>query len=1258
MTPWKIWIDTGGTFTDSLCINPQGEWSRLKVLSNGAVRGKAIRVIASNKFVVEIFWPHQQDIFGGYSVTFPGTRLRSVRIATVDPISGTVTTVQPIPDVQVGSTIELTTHEEVPVFAARLLTQTKLGEAFPPIELKLGSTRGTNAILEGKGARTALIVTKGFRDLLMIGNQQRPDLFALQVIKAPVLYHSVIEVNERVDAQGKILCPWRDHEIENVIRMLRAKRIESVAIAFLNSYRNPSHELRVKSLLMSNGFRFVSCSNELSSQVRLLQRSETAVANAYLDPIINTYVKNITEGLGQLNLRLMASSGGLLDANSFHPKDSLLSGPAGGVVGASIVAGRSGFKKIITFDMGGTSTDVSRYDHRFDYRFESAVGSIRILSPSLAIETIAAGGGSICDFDGHRFIVGPHSAGASPGPACYGAGGPLTITDVNLLLGRIDQSAFAMPLSFEAAERALRDLLQKVRRGNQRAPSKAQVLLSLIQIANEKMAEAIRKVSTQAGHDPADFTLLSFGGAGGQHACALSAILKMKSVLVPYDAGLLSAFGIGHARQEKFAEKLLLQPLDKSFRLLDGYFQMLVQQAAAQLQAEGHQLQTISTDRKLLYLRFAGQESTIECEVGSPFTLGEITNQFRKKYTGIYSYWPEDRSIEVESMRVIAGVGDALQHVTQQSVSTYSASAERQVAMITGAGKIMADCFAWERLHPGARITGPAIITSRNSTTVVDAGWEFSIDGNNSGIMQAVASVRQKGQHSHEAALELFTNRFTAVAEQMGAMLQRTSFSVNIKERLDFSCALHDAKGYLVVNAPHIPVHLGSLGICVREVIKQIKPREGDVIITNHPRFGGSHLPDVTLIKGVFAGTELIGYVSNRAHHAEIGGRKPGSMPADATTLEEEGVIIPPMYLIRNGEPQWKMVEAIFTNSRYPTRTWSENQADLNGALAAVNFGENAMHGMCNTYGKKEVKRYMKMLRTHASNLLGERLRLMPDKNTRAREKLDDGNRLVVTITKRRQQLDIDFAGTSPVHPGNLNATTAIVQSVVLYVLRLLINTPIPMNEGLMDRVKLHIPKCLLDPFNGGESMPAVVGGNTEVSQRLTDTLIKAFALSACSQGTMNNFLFGNNRFGYYETICGGTGAGQGFNGCDAVHHHMTNTRITDPELLEWRYPVRLLQFSIRKNSGGKGKWHGGNGIIREFEFLEPLEVNLLSQHRVEEPFGMKGGKPGKTGRQWIMRSNGHKEKLGGMDSASVYPGDKVVIETPGGGGWGKAISR
>lgn len=1248
--PWKIWIDTGGTFTDCLAITPQGDWKRLKVLSSSLLRGTISAQRNSTSLEVEMDWPVAVDIFLGFTIRFSSGELRKVKRAD---IKKNIIHVDRAIQIRNAGYVELTTMEEVPVLAARLLTNTPLHSEFPPIELRLGSTRGTNALLERKGAKTAFLITRGFKDLLRIGTQQRPDLFALNIHKKEPLYSTVLEVNERMEYDGKVLEPLEKSETFRIRNFLKANGVESVAIAFLHSYKNAAHESMLEAALRKAGVKYISPSYRLSSQLKILPRAETAVVNAYLHPIIDRYISGISDRLKTRSFQIMSSAGGLLDAASFHAKDSLLSGPAGGVIGALAKAKLSGVNKIIAFDMGGTSTDVSLSNKRPEYRFECEIGDQKILSPSLAIETIAAGGGSICDFDGFRFTIGPQSAGATPGPACYGSDGPLTITDVNLLLGRLSSENFSIPMNTGNAERALERLILNVKKATGKAPSKISVLLGFLQIANEKMAEAVKKVSIQQGHDPKEYALVSFGGAGGQHACSLATMLGIRKIIVPYDAGLLSAYGIGQAHVERIEEKLILQPLERFLPQQESLFNTLFQRAHDDLVSENSIRGQVRVKNRFVFLRLKGQETSLEVEVKE---RTNILQEFKHQYKKVYGHWIKDRMIEVESIRLRVIVTNEKQEQLKSGSKKYSPKPLTRRNIYSQTKFFPCSVYQWERLTPGASFRGPALVLNNNATLWVEQGWSFSLDKNNTAILRQHA-IREKDRsdHSSETALTLFTNRFTSIAQQMGALLQRTAFSVNVKERLDFSCALLDANGRLIVNAPHIPVHLGSLGVCVRHVAKKIQMSEGDVIITNHPAFGGSHLPDITVIKPVFFEQKLIGYVANRAHHAEIGGKQPGSMPADATCLEEEGVIISPMYLLKGSKPQWKDVERKFNTARYPTRALQENLADLSAALASVTQGEGALKDLCKRHGFLVVKKYMQLLKGHATLIMRERIKNLPFKKLTTKEFLDDGSPLKVTIRKNKSKLMIDFSGSAGTHPGNLNATPAIVNSVVLYVMRLVLNKSAPLNEGLLEDVKIVLPRGILNPrfYTSNAKSPAVVGGNTEVSQRLTDTLLKAFGLAACSQGTMNNFLFGNDTFGYYETICGGTGAGEGFHGADAVHQHMTNTRITDPEILEWRYPVRVEKFEVRANSGGRGKWRGGDGVVREILFRVEMKVNVLTQHRVEQPYGVKGGKPGKKGEQYIVRRNGTKNILKAIDGTMVHRGDKIIIKTPGGGGWG-----
>ncbi len=1246
--PWKIWIDTGGTFTDCLATSPEGELKRLKVLSSGLLRLKIIQQTGESSFILQFPFQLQLDFFQGFTFSING---QSASILKVDTKRSEVFVNAPYKK-NTATIAEITSDEEVPVFASRLLTETSLGAPFPLIDLRLGSTRGTNALLERKGARTAFLVTKGFKDLLLIGNQQRPDLFSLNIIKDPPLHDLVFEIDERIDSDGNVLREVSSNEITRLCSALRRENIHSVAIALLNSYRNPRHEIELEQHLQKNGFSFVSISTGLSNQIKILSRAETTVVNAYLHPIINQYVQRIKEGLDMPTFYIMSSAGGLLQATDYKPKDSLLSGPAGGVIGSLKKAQQSERAKVITFDMGGTSTDVSLCNQRPDYRFECIVGKLKILSPSIAIETIAAGGGSICSYDGYRFIVGPHSAGANPGPACYGMGGPLTITDINLLLGRLNESNFSIPIQRTQAEKKLTEILTQVNSGGRKKTKAEDILEVFIQIANEKMAEAISKVSLQRGYDVKDYAMLCFGGAGGQHACALSSMLGIQEIIIPYDAGLLSAYGIGHAKVERIREKLFLFPLHSVEEKLNETIDELYNDAKKELINEGFDPETIVIANQLLFLRLNGQETSIEIE----YQPGDdIEKKFIRQYKKIYGHFIKGRTIELEMIRVIISVKNEPQGNQIISPKRYRPKTDKEQSIYVGENWKKCPVFRWEKLLPGATIKGPSLLISDNSTLFIEDDWEFYLDGNENGILKKKNALKKKSIDSEQGKLALYTNRFTAVAQNMGALLQRASFSVNVKERLDFSCALLNAKGNLIVNAPHIPVHLGSLGVCVRTVRKKIKMNDGDVVITNHPAFGGSHLPDITLIKPVYFKKKLVGYVVNRAHHAEVGGKSPGSMPANAKTLEEEGVVIFPTYLMRKGVVHWNSLERIFSSATYPSRNIQENLADLNGALASLLHGEKELKELCRLHGVIDVRKYMDKIYQQSALFIKEKIKLLPRKIYKAVERLDDGSVLKVSITSKQNKLTIDFSGSSKVHSGNMNATEAIIHSVVLYVLRLWVNEPLPLNEGLLSNVKLIIPQSILNPkFNRiNAKSPAVVGGNTEVSQRLTDTLLKAFGLAACSQGTMNNFLFGNENFGYYETICGGTGAGPGFSGADAVHQHMTNTRITDPEILEHRYPVRLESFSIRKGSGGKGKWQGGNGVIREIFFKEKMEISILSQHRIEQPYGMKGGEPGAPGEQIIIRAGGEKENLKGIDGTVVNPGDRVIIKTPGGGGWG-----
>ena len=1234
MKGWQIWIDTGGTFTDGLGLDEKGNLHRVKVLSSGGLRARMIEDLGNNEYRMEYRYPNQRaDLLRDYRLRSLDHPQHDYQLLSLAPFTRITKLAEQV-KYKLPTTVEFTAHEEAPVLASRLLTQTPLKKTFPALQLRLGTTKGTNALLERKGAKVALLITKGFADLPYIGTQQRPQLFQLNIPEPALQHQQVIEVDERLAADGTVLMPIEPTEIDRVISELEA---ESVAVALLHSYRNPVHEHQLQQALQKAGYQYASISHALSPSVKLLTRSQTALVNAYLDPIIDQYLTRIQRRIFPAALRndqflVMSSAGSLQAAPEFKAKDSLLSGPAGGVVGAARIAEAMGIQKILTLDMGGTSTDTARYGGQLDYRFQVQVGDATILSPGLAIETVAAGGGSICDIKDGKLVVGPESAGALPGPACYGAGGPLSITDVNLLLGKLIPTSLSVPLSQTAAEEALTIVQEKLKAQTGLKYTSHQLLQGFEQIANEKMAAAIRRISVQKGFDPREYALLAFGGAGGMHACAIAELLGIKTIILPRDAGLLSAYGMGHASIERLSEKQILEPLAKLSIPLPLIIQSAFTEAQTLLKKEGFDNILPQPVRTLLYLRFQGQDTPLEIRYRKGM---DVTQSFAQHYQEQFGYIPKGRTVELESIKVFAAT---------QAPELAQLAAPEAIPLAPTALK-----HQWEQLKEAFRAQGPFVLAPNWEMTIWPHGHALLVQQ----AEQAVAKI----DWGEAIELELFTNRFAAIANAMGSQLQRTAFSVNVKERLDFSCALLDVQGQLVVNAPHIPVHLGSLGICARLSLAHTPVGPGDVLIVNHPKYGGSHLPDITLLQGVFTSDgKCIGYVINRAHHAEVGGKRPGSMPPDAQNLAEEGVVFIPQYLVRGGVAQWDKIEAQFTAPPFPTRSLPENLADLRAGLAALKTGERALLELTNQYGVEKVMHYMEALQQNAAQALQTKLTPFQNQSLQATETLDDGHQIKLALTFDGTQLAVDFSGTSAVHPGNFNANVSIVYSALMYVLRLVVEDDIPLNEGLLRFTRVHLPtNTFLHPefVDAAEQCPAVVGGNTEVSQRLVATLLKAFGLAAASQGTMNNFLFGNTNFGYYETIGGGVGAGPGFHGRTGVHQHMTNTRITDPEDLERVYPVRLHQFSIRQGSGGLGKWRGGDGLIREIEALVPLEVTLLTQRRSSGPYGQAGGSAGKSGAQHQISEAGEITQLPGVTSTSLQAGERIRIETPGGGGWG-----
>jgi 5-oxoprolinase (ATP-hydrolysing) len=1294
---WEVWVDTGGTFTDCIARDPAGETHRVKVLSTSALRCEVAEPRSGSAFRISAGWDAPADFPVGFECRVHGETAAEERagggvlgtVRSFDPGSGllgldpaSAAGDSPIASVPAGATLELRSPEPAPLLAARLVTRTPAGRPLPEgLRLRLATTRGTNALLERRGAPLVLFVTRGFRDVLRIGDQQRPDLFSLDVRRPPPLAVRVVEVQERISADGSVLEPLSLEGLDARVEALFGEGIEAAAVSLLHAHRNPAHEERLAAFLREKGFPYVAASAETAPFIHLLRRTETTAVEGYLGPVIRRYVDRIREVLPGDRLLVMTSAGGLVRGSRVRAKDTLLSGPAGGVVGAALVGRRAGEPRVIAFDMGGTSTDVSRIDGDYEYREEHRVGAARLRAPALAIETVAAGGGSICSVDPAGGLrVGPASAGADPGPACYGAGGPLTLTDVNLLLGRIDPRRFEIPVRRGPAEDRAREALEVFCERTGESPRLEILLEGFLELADERMADAVRRISVRKGYDPAEYALVTFGGAGPQHACALADRLGIERVLVPAEAGVLSARGLGHAVIERFRHRQVLAGLEEVGEDLPSWFAELEARARAEVRAEGVPEEAVTIRQRVLHLRYHGQESTLEIPFG---TGADLRADFEEAYRAVYGHRPERRPVEVESLRVVAS---APPHIPEPAGIGGAREAARPEGELRGwfdGGWDDVPAFERDALPPGAAVEGPALVGDRFSVTVVQTGWRCRKDdagtlrlerrdggeeargeeargaaADSRPVTDAAsrsAASRPGASRSRVVEEDLFVQRFRSLVGEMGEQLRRTALSVNIRERLDFSCALLDAAGRLVANAPHIPVHLGAMGVCVRRVAETLPLEPGDVAVTNHPGFGGSHLPDVTVVTPVFLDDVLLGYVASRAHHAEMGGTRPGSMPPDAGSLQDEGVVIAPRHLVRGGEARWEQMRRLLSEAPHPSRAVEENLVDLAAQVAANHRGAGLLRGLGEAAGRAGLARHMEVLRGRAEARMRQVLAGMADGTYLSEERLDDGTPLRAGIRVEGDGAVIDFSGSGGVHPGNLNATEAVVRSAVLYVLRLLAGEELPLNEGLLTPVTLRIPEGILNPTfpDDPASCPAVVGGNVETSQRLVDTLLKPFEIAACSQGTMNNLLFGDAGFSYYETIGGGAGAGPGFHGGDATQVHMTNTRITDVEVLEHRFPVRVERFAVREGSGGTGRWRGGDGIVRELRFLRPLSVSVLTQHRREAPYGIRGGAPGAVGGQrWILAS-GEERELGPVDACEVEAGDRIVVETPGGGGCG-----
>jgi len=1261
---WQLWVDTGGTFTDCLACSPEGDMRRIKVLSNSSLRGTVVAV-TDGRVEVDLPYTVPADFFADMSCRVLGTdreRNVDVQASSASPVVLTLSTLDQgmVP----GAAIEFHSGEEAPILAARLATGTPLRETLPAIRMRLATTRGTNALLEEKGAAVVFCVSEGFGDLLRIGDQRRPELFARNPRRPEPLHAAVVEVPGRLAADGSELRPLDPEVLRHRLRAVPEGQRHVAAVALLHSDLNPDHEQKVRDVLREEGFRYVATSAELAARVKILPRAETALVDAYLGPIMEAYLDDVQGKLGEgSQLRVMTSAGGLVPREAFHAKDSLLSGPAGGLIGAARAAQAAGHGRAIIFDMGGTSTDVARFDGDFRPAPTHRVGRAHLLAPALEIESVASGGGSICRYAAgtRSFQVGPESAGAHPGPACYGADGPLTLTDVNLLLGRLDADAMSIPVDLAAARQRLAELAREAGRSD---GDGADILAGLVRIADEQMADAVRTISVREGYDPGEFALVAFGGAGGLHACGVAAQLGIGTILYPPDSGLLSARGLREAVPERQKERQVLRTLAEVRDDVPGWLEELTRAAADELRkaealgrlADGDLVVAMEAE-----LRLGGQDTSIQVDAADPAGLA---GAFESRYRTMYSYFPEHREIEVVAFRV--RVSPPTQAAGQESFDEAGAETtapHHELTAPVGGSRVAA--YDRGKLEPGGLLAGPAIVQDAFSTLFIAPGWAARVGSGGTLRMELTGGGQPADRTLPEAVeTELFRHRFAHLVEEMGELLRRTALSTNVKERLDFSCALLSPDAELVMNAPHIPVHLGALGVCARRVLAMLPLGPGDVAVLNHPAAGGAHLPDVTLLAPVHdeAGQTLLGYVANRAHHAELGGKVPGSMPAGAKSLAEEGVVIPPMKLVDGGNAQWNTMREVLAGGPYPSRQPEENLADLHAQLASVNRGAELLRALAASAGADviagQMHRLLEATAAAVTQALQEHLAggFGPD----VTERLDDGTPICLALRPGdAERWVLDFTGTgggAKTHPGNFNATEAVVRSAVMYGMRLLVGGGFELNEGLMRPLELVLPECLLNPaFDLGDPArcPAVVAGNVEPSQRVVDTLLRVFGLAACSQGTMNNLIFGNERVSYYETVCGGAGATADGPGASALHTHMTNTAITDPEVLERRFPVRLERFGIRPGSGGKGARPGGHGAVRELRFLEPMTVNLLTQHRREVPYGLAGGGAGAPGRQRLLRADGSETILDGCAEVAVEPGDRLVLETPGGGAWG-----
>jgi 5-oxoprolinase (ATP-hydrolysing) len=1194
---WDFWIDRGGTFTDIVARTPNGEYTTHKLLSENPE-------------------------------AYPDAALHGMR-------------------------------ELMGVGAADRIPAERIAS------VKMGTTVATNALLERKGDRVLLVTNHGFADALEIGYQARPRLFDREIKKAEILYERVVEVGGRYRDDGIEEAPLNEDEARDELAKAFADGIRSVAIVFMHGYKYPAHEGRVAELAREIGFTQISPSHVVSPLIKFVGRGDTAVVDAYLSPILRRYVDRVaseldTEGSG-LKLMFMRSSGGLTSANLFQGRDAILSGPAGGIIGAVETSRIAGFDKIIGFDMGGTSTDVTHYAGELEKDFETEVAGVRIRSPMMKIHTVAAGGGSILSYDGSRFRVGPESAGANPGPACYRRGGPLAVTDANVMLGKLKPQYFpavfgadqSQPLDYHAVKSGFAEIAARAG-----ATSAEEVAEGFLKIAVENMANAVKKISVQRGYDVTQYALTCFGGAGGQHACAVADALGMKTVVIHPFAGILSAYGMGlaniKASRQLSVERVLTR---ENLEEIDAEAACMCSEAAAELSEQGVNGSEIMFFQ-IAHLRYQGTDTAIPVQLGQ---LDVMIATFEKSHHEQFGFLMHGTSLLCEMLEIEAFGGGARQDERQSDLVDSQPAPLETTKFFSGGDWRNATVFDRDKLLPGQSVTGPAIVVEKIGTIVVEPGWKASVNGYSHLVLKRVEMPSNEAHLSTKTdpvMLEVFNNLFMSIAEQMGLRLQKTARSTNIKERLDFSCAVFDGNGELIANAPHTPVHLGSMDSSVKSVIaSHPKMKPGDVFVTNAPYDGGTHLPDITVITPVFDKyvERPLFFVASRGHHADVGGIAPGSMTPLATTIEEEGIVIANMKLVEDGRFLEAEIRSVLNGGNYPCRNSDQNVADLKAQIAANEKGVKELANMVETFGFEVVDAYMNHIRDYAEECVRRVIGNLSDGTAEVR--FDQGCKIAakITVDRARRSVKLDFTGTSDQQPDNFNAPEPVTRAAVLYAFRCMVDDDIPMNAGCMRPIEIVLPRgSMLSPAYPA----AVVAGNVEVSQAVTDSLFAALGAIAGAQGTMNNFNFGDAQYQYYETICGGAGAGSGFNGAHAVHTHMTNTRLTDPEILEHRYPVILEQFQIRRDTGGRGLWRGGDGLIRAIRFLKPMDVSFLCGRREVPPQGLAGGENGMVGRNLKRDLVGNVRSLPGRTQIACAAGEAVIIETPSGGGYGKVEDR